>query len=78
MITKIELINEMQDIDVVRCIMSDGYEFHIGQADYWVGGTDDGYMCDLIGNIQYPSIDSCVNALFSYMDKNGMSIESIE
>ena len=77
MITKEELLNELLDVDIVTCISSDDYEFQVAIGDYWLGGTPDGYICDLLGNIQYDTAEACVNAIFAYMGRNDMSIKEI-
>jgi hypothetical protein len=35
-------------------------------------------MCDFIGNVEYNTIESCVNALFAYLDKKGLEIEETD
>ena len=78
MVEKKELIAEIEAIDVVSCTTSGGNSFYIGTDSYWIGGSDDGFMCDFIGNVEYFSAESCVNALFRYLDEINETIEDID
>jgi hypothetical protein len=76
MVTKEELIEELGNIDVCHCTLSDGSTCDIGEAGYWIGGGD-GYMCDMLGNVEYDSVPSVVNALFAYISGEGLTMEEI-
>jgi len=78
MISRDELIDEMEDTDVVHGELSDGCSFDIGASDYWIGGSGKGFMCDYLGNIEYSSKENVVDALFSYIQKNGIEIVDID
>jgi len=78
MVSKKELIDELDGMDVVKCVLDSGTTFEIGVADYWIGGSSEGFLCDFIGNVEYPTKESCVNALFNYLDKIGEIIEEVE
>lgn len=78
MVSKQEFINELAMADIITCTMPDGYRFDAGTASNWIGGSDDGFMCDLIGNVEYPSHESMANAVFAYMEKQGFEIEEID
>lgn len=76
MITKEELIEELGTTDICHCTMSDGSDCDIGESSYWIGGGN-GYMCDMLGNVEYSSIESVVNALFVYIESEGLTIEEV-
>ncbi len=76
-ISKDELIDLLNSCDVVNCTMHDDTSFSIGIADYWIGGND-GYICELLGNVEYGSIKACVNALYDYMDRHDYYIKDID
>jgi hypothetical protein len=78
MVTKQELVEQTGGMDVVHCILTSGDSFDIGTADYWIGGSEGRFMCDFIGNVEYNTIESCVNALFAYLDKKGLEIEETD
>jgi hypothetical protein len=78
MITKETLLTDIEIHGVCTCTLTDGTTFHIGDADFWISSEEGGYMCDLLGNVTYSSKESCVNALFEYMDGRGFRIESVE
>jgi hypothetical protein len=78
MVTKQELIDEMGCTDVVHCDLSSGDSFDVWTADYWIGGSEGRFMCDFIGNVEYNTIESCVNALFAYLDKKKLQIAEID
>lgn len=78
MVTKQDLIGEIESIGVVTCTLLGGDSFSIGSADYWLGGDAKYYMCDLLGNVEYTSVISIVNALFEYLNKIGESIEDMD
>ena len=78
MITKEEVLAELEMSDTVKLIMSDGYSFDIGVALNWIGGSENRFMCDLIGNVEYSSKESCVNAVFAYLKKENLEIEEID
>lgn len=78
MISKQELIEAIASMNVVRCTLGDGDTFNIGTADYWIGGTENGFMCDLLGNVEYSSAISVVEALFAYLDELGEMIQEID
>ena len=78
MVDKGELLAEMENTDVVHCTLSDGYSLDIGTSAYWVGGSENGYMCDLLGNVEYSTKEGVVNALYAYLDTINASIEEID
>ena len=78
MITKEEILAELEMSDIVKLTMPDGYSFDIGVASNWIGGSENGFMCDLLGNVEYSSKKSCVNAVFAYIKKENMEIEEID
>jgi hypothetical protein len=78
MVTKEEVLSELESAEVVTLIMTDGYSFDIGVASNWVGGSDNGFMCELLGNREYSSKESCVNSLFDYLEKEKMEIEDVQ
>ena len=78
MVTKQELVEQTSGMDVVHCTLTSGDTFDIGTADYWIGGSEGRFMCDFIGNVEYNTIESCVNALFAYLNKEGLEIEETD
>lgn len=78
MVTKEEVLAELEMFDTVKLTMSDGYSFDIGVASNWVGGSENGFMCELLGNVEYSSKESCVNAVFAYLKKENMEIEEVD
>ena len=78
MVTKEDVLAELDVSDTVKLTMSDGYTFDIGVAANWIGGSESGYMCDLLGNVEYTSKKSCVNAVFAYIKKENMEVEEVD
>jgi hypothetical protein len=78
MVTKEEVLAELEMSDIVKITMSDGYTFEIGVASNWIGGSENGFMCELLGNIEYSTKESCVNAVFAYLKKEKMEIEEVD
>jgi hypothetical protein len=78
MVTKEQLIDQLGNCDVIHCELDSGDSFDIGTSDYWIGGSEGHFMCDFIGNVEYNTIESCVNALFAYLGKTGLEIEETD
>jgi len=78
MVDKKKLIEQCGGMDVVHCTLTSGDSFDIGTADYWIGGSEGRFMCDFIGNVEYNTIESVVNALFAYLNKWGLEIEETD
>jgi hypothetical protein len=78
MVTKQELIDQLHEQDVIFCALTSDDSFSIGTATYWLGGNEGRFMCDFIGNIEYNTIEACVNALFAFLDKEGLEIEETD
>ena len=49
-------------------ILSDDSTYEVGRADCWIGGEDDGWMCDLLGNVCYSTAESLAHALVKYVE----------
>ena len=78
MVTKQDFLNELNMSDVITCTMTDGYRFDAGVSNNWLGGSDNGFMSDLLGNVEYSSRESLTNAVFAYTEGQGLTIEEIE
>jgi hypothetical protein len=75
-----EEIGELGSGEQVTLVLSDGDTCEFGASDCWVGGESfDGYMCDILGNISYATMSSCLTAVLSYVEKElGLSVEEVE
>jgi len=71
---KDEIMQAINDLGYISIVLSDGDIVAIGDADNWLGGSDEGYMCDALGNVEYSSIENCVDALITYLFEKNITI----
>lgn len=68
-----EIKEELQLFDEVYLVTTDDESVNISRADNFVGGEGlDGYICDYLGNVCYPTIDSILDALFDEVEIEGI------
>jgi hypothetical protein len=78
MVTKQDFLNELAMCDKITCTTTDDYRFDAGVSNNWIGGSDNGFMCDLLGNIEYSSAESLACAIFSYLENDNLNIAEID
>lgn len=62
------MISILEENDECIIVMDDGEEYSIAPANYYVGGSEGYYICDYLGNIQYPSIEEVCNEFLARID----------
>lgn len=74
-----EEIGELDSGEQVTLVLSDEDTCEFGASDCWVGGESfDGYMCDILGNISYATMSSCLSAVMSYVENDlGLTIDEV-
>ena len=79
-VTREELRMELEQLDdgeIVSCILSDGMDIEIGTSNYWVGGVKGSYGCDLLGNSAYGTIDLLLHDLYDFLKEDDRTISEI-
>ena len=66
--TREEIIEELGIFEEVS-LSTEDLSIEIAGGDSFVGGTEDGYICDYLGNVQYSSIESVVDALMDSLSE---------
>ena len=74
---KDDAIEELGCYGSVTATLSDGSIAEIATGDYFLGGTDEGYICDMLGNVQYPTARAVVNAFYNYIESENLTVKEI-
>lgn len=58
---------EFEAGDTFEFELTDGYRYTISESNYWVGGYDDHFGCDIMGNIAYDDYEYMINRVADYI-----------
>lgn len=77
MVTKDDLKAELEMSDVVTIDLDDGYSYQVGDASNWIGGSEGRFMSDLLGNVEYGTMEGVIDGIFTFLAEKGRVISEV-